>query len=138
MNSYKLGMLLHKYNIEFLLQPAQSPDLNMLDLGAWWSLGTAVNEIRYDPTWIQRAQKSSDILRDLNDTDLHSWNSWHTNRALAKLQNTFHCNHWSVESSKGTNAYDRLTAPESPTTANLTEHLEKAKLDPLWSEDFSL
>ena len=36
------------------------------------------------------------------------------------------------------NAYDRRTAPESPTIAHLTEHLQKSKLDPLWSEDYSL
>ena len=115
-----------------------SPRLEYVRFGAWWSLETAVNELRYDLTWIQRAQKPYDILCDLNDTALHSWNSWHTNHILAKLQNTVHCNYWSVVTSKGNSAYHRRTAPESPAIAHLTERLEKAKLDPLWSEAFSL
>ena len=88
MNNSKPGMLLHKHNIEFLLQPAKSTDLNVLDLGAWWSLETAVNELWYDPPWIHMAQILSDVLRDLNDTVLYSCNSWHTNHIVAKLQNT--------------------------------------------------
>ena len=86
MNNSRPRMPLHKYNIEFLIQPAQSPDLNILDLvlGGHYRL-------LFDPNWIQRAQKLSEILRDLNDTALHSWNSWHRNHVLAKQQNTLNC-----------------------------------------------
>ena len=36
-----------KPSIEFRKQPAQSPDLNVLDLGAWHSLQTAVDVVKY-------------------------------------------------------------------------------------------
>ena len=41
--------IMHNRRVQFLLQPAQSPDLSTLDLGACRSLKTDVNALRYDP-----------------------------------------------------------------------------------------
>lgn len=35
--------------ISFLTQPARSPEMNALDLGAWWSLETEVAKVKADP-----------------------------------------------------------------------------------------
>ena len=45
------GQLMSCRTVHFLLQPAQSQDLNILDLGACWSLETNLNELRYKPNW---------------------------------------------------------------------------------------
>ena len=57
-------------SVQFLPQPAQSPDLNTLDLGAWWSLETDVSALRYDPEWYLRKDKLAELLADLNETVL--------------------------------------------------------------------
>ena len=136
-NSNQGGML-ENYDFEFLLQPAQSPDLNMLDIGAWWSLETAVNDLRYDPNWSQRGLKTSDLLRELNETVMNAWHSWDTKHVLSKLQGTLFSNYWSVLSSKGSNSYDKRAATKAPTVSELSAHLEKAKSRPFWSESISI
>ena len=92
--------------VHFLLQPAQSPDLNTLDLGAKWSLETNVNELRYNPNWSSRNSRPHELLADLNDTVLQSWKSWETSEILIKLQSTLHQNYWAVLASKGRNDYE--------------------------------
>ena len=132
-NSYQ-GQLMHGRTVSFLLQPSQSPDLNTLDLGAWWSLETDVNELRYDPYWTGRNNRPQDLLADLNSTVLQSWQSWKTSDMLEKLKNTLHQNYWAILASRGRNDYDRRSAPSDPTDLQLQEHLQKARLDPLWLE----
>ena len=127
---------LENYDFGFLLQPAQSSNLNMLDLGAWWSLETAISDLRYDPNWIQRGLKTPDILRELNETVTNAWNSWDTKQVLSKLQGTLYSNYYSVSSSKGSNSYNSRAAPEASTVQELSVHLEKAKSDAFWSEPF--
>ena len=128
------GKFLFGNEIYFLLQPAQFPDLNMLDLGAWWSLETAVNELHYDPAWNQRTERPSELLRDLNETVLKTWTSWSTSEILAKLQSTLIQNYWSTLKAKGRNVYERHSALPSPTLKQLADLLDEAKTDPLWSE----
>ena len=128
------GELMHGRTVLFLLQPSQSPDLNTLDLGAWWSLETDVNELRYNPNWSVRNNKPQELLADLNDTVLQSWQSWKTCDMLQKLQTTLYQNYWAILASKGRNDYDRRSAPSNPTDTQLREHLKQARLDPLWLE----
>ena len=120
--------------VAFLLQPSQSPDLNTLDLGAWWSLETGVNELRCNPNWSARKNRPEELLADLNDTVLQSWESWETSELLQELRNALYQNYWSVLSSKGRNDYDRISAPSRHSDIQLREHLRQARLDPLWLE----
>lgn len=67
-------------HLEFVAQPPRSPDLNVLDLGAWNSLNVAVD-----------AQKNGHHLRHLSqkeiyDTVLEAWNNW---AGAEKLQSLF-------------------------------------------------
>ena len=89
----KSETVLHATKIEFLLQRKYSLDLNMLDLGAWQSLETAVNELRYDLSLSDRVQKTSDISQDLKRTELNRWNSLDNNHILSKLQKSLYSNY---------------------------------------------
>lgn len=125
---------MHGRTVTFLLQPAQYPDLNTLDLCAWWSLETAVNELPYNPDWSNRNNRPSEMFLDLNDFVLRSWRSWNISAMLQKLQSTLFQNYWSVLSSSGRNDYDCRSAPPNPTNIELYEHLQHARLNPLWLE----
>ena len=128
------GQLMWGRTVHFLQQPAQSPDLNTLDLGAWWSLETNVNELRYNPTWSSRHDRPHEFLADLNDAVLRSWKSWETSERLTKLQSTLFQNNWAVLACNGQNDYDRRSAPSNPSILQLKGHLRKARIDPIWSE----
>ena len=132
-----VGQIMHGRTIQFLLQPSQSPDLNILDLGAWWSLETDVNELRYNPQWIRRSNRPNELLADLNETVLKSWESWKTSEMLKKLHTTLHRNYWSVLCSVGRNDYDRRSAPSNPTINELSDLLQKSRSNPIWSEAFN-
>ena len=105
----------------------------MLDLGAWWSLETAVNESRYEDSWIERDGRPSDILRELNETVIQVWHSWNTSEMLTKLQNTLQANYWSVLTEQGRNDYERRSSLTLPTVEELSELLNRCQLDPMWS-----
>ena len=87
---------LENSDVELLLQPAQSPDLSTLDVGASWSLETAVNDLHYDQDWSQRGLKTSHLLGDLNETVMNAWISWDTEHVLSKLQGTLCSNYCSM------------------------------------------
>ena len=125
---------MHNRRVKFLLQPAQSPDLNTLDLGAWWSLETDVNALRYDPEWFLRKDKPAELLADLNETIMKSWKSWKTFCMLNQLHDTLHQNCWTVLTSRSRNDYDRRSASCNPPAEQLKMHLLQARYDPLWSE----
>lgn len=66
--------------VEFIAQPPRSPDLNVLDLGAWNSLNVAVD-----------AQKDGRHLRHLSQEEIYhtvqsAWTSW---AAASKLESLF-------------------------------------------------
>lgn len=80
--------------VEFVAQPPRSPDLNVLDLGAWNSMNVAVD-----------AQKNGHHLRQLSQEEIYhivqsAWNSWAAADKLASLFATLtpilplvvHCN----------------------------------------------
>ena len=123
---------MHGRTLQFLIQPAQSPDLNTLDLGAWCSLETDVNELRYDQIGIVE-----EIDQNI-DTVMQSWKSWRTSEVLRKLQSTLYQNCWAFLAFKGRNDYDRRSSPSNPSIIQLQEHLRLARLDPMWSEAMEL
>jgi len=64
--------------IIFVSQPARSPDLNALDLGAWWSLEKAVGEITQksdEETWIEAVQRRV----------MEAWNQWNAEDKCCKI-----------------------------------------------------
>ena len=109
----------------------QSPDVNTLHLGTWWSLETDVNELCYNPKWSGRNNCQQDLLADTNDTVLQYWQSWKTSKVLRKMENALHQNHWAVRASKRRNDYFCRSAPSNSTDAQLQENLQQARMDPL-------
>lgn len=74
--------------IETICQPAKSPDLNVLDLGAWYSLQVAVDKAKRDVALL------SDLILELNpekpthriiDAVRKSWNEWVSEKKISKL-----------------------------------------------------
>jgi len=66
---------------KFVSQPARSPDLNVLDLGAWWSLEKAVGEVSTksdSETWTEAVRKKV----------LCAWNKWDSGIKCAKIFST--------------------------------------------------
>ena len=64
--------------IIFDSQPSRSPDLNALDLGAWWSLEKAVGEITHksdEETWIEAVQRRV----------MEAWNQWNAEDKCCKI-----------------------------------------------------
>lgn len=86
-----------KYNkdidpgIHLHAQPGRSPDLNMLDLGAWHSLQARVLEIK-------REKDATDSMEQkLMDGCLKAWAEWSNEHAQVKLQRIWEtlCHHMS-------------------------------------------
>ena len=80
-----------KVEIEVITQPSKSPDLNVLDLGAWHSLQIAVdklkrelNEAGGECTRVQLMvlQKPEHRIIDLVET---TWHQWESAAKLSKL-----------------------------------------------------
>ena len=67
--------------LEFIPQPTRSPDLNVLDLGAWNSLQSVVEECRYE------ANPTKKLTHRLIDVVLEAWDSWQSAEKLGKLFN---------------------------------------------------
>ena len=60
-------------SVTFVSQPARSPDLNALDLGAWWSLEKAVGEVavkRDNETWIEAVTRRVFEAWKIRDAEL--------------------------------------------------------------------
>lgn len=67
--------------IEFVSQPANSPDLNVLDLGAWWSLDTAVKEVRTKPANISWNTAVREAVQK-------AWDSWVCTDSITRIFET--------------------------------------------------
>lgn len=65
--------------IEFIQQPARSPDLNVLDLGAWNSIQSAVNRLTYEK------EPTTRMTKRLADSVLEGWGKWAAEEKLGKL-----------------------------------------------------
>jgi len=65
--------------IEFISQPTKSPDLNVLDLGAWNSLQSVVEECQLE------CNPTKKINHRLIDAVLKAWTEWESANKLAKL-----------------------------------------------------
>lgn len=81
--------------IEFLAQPPRSPDLNILDLGAWNSLQAAVYRTVDKFTYVPPASASNAYDR-VNDAVMNAWEHWRTgnnpiSRIIATLEKVFQC-----------------------------------------------
>lgn len=64
--------------VSFISQPARSPDLNALDLGAWWSIEKAVGDVSKkleDETWIDAVTRQA----------LEAWNVWDSKDKCSKI-----------------------------------------------------
>ena len=64
--------------IEFKAQSPHSPDVNVLDAGAWWSLQVAVDEV--DDV---AGQTATEIV--VHDAVLRAWNTWVNSDRIQKL-----------------------------------------------------
>jgi len=65
--------------VTFCSQPARSPDLNMLDLGIWWSIGAGVTEMRQR----RKDESGADFLVGMVR---EQWLRWRRDLATEKLQ----------------------------------------------------
>lgn len=65
------GRTIRSVPIEFVTQPTRSPDLNVLDLGAWASLQTAVEEVKYKSTGA-----TEKLHERLHKAVLKAWDEW--------------------------------------------------------------
>ena len=72
----------HPPKIIFIAQPACSPDLNVLDLGAWRSMDIAVDKVKRNAT--QRQLDGMEIYNAARD----AWASWQSAEKLTKLFDT--------------------------------------------------
>lgn len=115
-------------HIIFVAQPARSPDLNALDLGAWNSLATGIRPIQssnHDIDGVEQ-QLSDRIISHVRNR----WNSWN---AMTTLQNIFDTKQriiHEVFKHDGTNEYEiprskkshkNVTAPSLPTDPILSD-----------------
>jgi len=89
----------HKPNIVFVTQPTRSPDLNVLDLGAWHSLQVAVDNYKHD-NGIR-----ADNVEDLRKLVLDTWTSLTSAATLSALFTTLDRVFHLIEEVQGGNAY---------------------------------
>ena len=87
-------------DIKFIAQPPNSPDLNVLDLGAWCSLQVAVEEL-----------KGSKRTRELRESEirevcLRAWDEWDGMDKLGKLFEMLEKILTIVKTIGGDNAYE--------------------------------
>ena len=86
-------------NIEFIAQPPHSPDLNVLDLGAWRSLDVAVDKVKRDR-----------MGRQLNNIEIYhaardAWRSWAGAEKLTALFDTLQMTWRCIIECNGANTY---------------------------------
>lgn len=80
----RIGYLIHpRLRIHFYCQPPNSPDLNVLDLGAWNSLQKAVPPLVYD-----HAIGRGNIQERIIETVQSSFQTWNARAKCAKLFDT--------------------------------------------------
>ena len=69
--------------MEFLTQPARSPDLSVLDLGAWNSIQSVVQDLKYE-----RVDCPIKIHERLRLAVLSAWENWCCEKVVSKLFET--------------------------------------------------
>lgn len=84
----------------FVAQPPHSPDLNVLDLGAWRSMDIAVDEIKRNHIGRQLS------LEEIHDAARDAWNSWNGAEKLKKLFETLQMIWPCVVRAEGGNNFD--------------------------------
>jgi len=83
---------------EFVAQPPRSPDLNVLDLGAWNSLQVAVDNLKHEGN-------PSATVSELFDRCIDAWAKWPAAQVLTKLFNTLSAVLCQVKEARGGNEY---------------------------------
>ena len=87
--------------VEFVTQPTRSPDLNVLDLGAWNSLQVAVQDIKYE-----KVECPIPIHERLRVAVLSAWETWCCEAVVSKLFATLLEVNKKVVIHKGANNFD--------------------------------
>jgi len=82
----------------FVAQPARSPDLNMLDLGAWCSINSMVPEIR---TALGHGAPIEQIITNVQ----RAWTTWNSIDKLEQLHDTLQHIYPLIHASHGGNFY---------------------------------
>jgi hypothetical protein len=94
----------HTPPVQFVQQCPQSPQLNAMDLGVWYSLAAVVQEIRYDETNVKT------ICERIEENVLSAWNTPHVWPAAIKLEKIFNTKarmHQDILKAQGHNVYVR-------------------------------
>jgi hypothetical protein len=86
--------------VTFVVQPARSPDLNVLDLGCWASLQAAVPAVKYekDPT--------KKMYNRIIDNVYKGWNEWVEQHKIEKVFKTLREVWKEVQKDKGGNRFN--------------------------------
>jgi len=84
---------------EFVAQPPQSPDLNVLDLGVWTSLQVAVDELKHERTSVLPT------VSELFDCCIDAWSRWDAAQVLTKIFDTLFNVLSLIEEENGGNRY---------------------------------
>ena len=92
-----------KVVVEVVTQPTRSPDLNVLDLGAWNSLQTAVESEKLVGDGKAENQKSFHYIIDLVK---RTWEKWESEEKLKALFDTLEENMKKIVECGGDNRYD--------------------------------
>lgn len=93
-----------KVVLEFLTQPAQSPDLNVLDLGAWFSIQAVVEEIKYERE--TETYVPARFVRRIITAVMNAWKTWLASEKLELLFLELASNVRKVLRANGGNDYD--------------------------------
>ena len=83
----------------FMAQPARSPDLNMLDLGAWCSINPLVPEIKIA---LDAAAPIEQVISNVQQ----AWSQWNSSEKLAQLDDTLQHIFPLIEKCEGGNLYE--------------------------------
>jgi len=86
--------------IQFVSQPSRSPDLNVLDLGAWNSIQQAVEQLK------KGVSKREIEPEEIRQACQNAWSLWDGQSKLEKLFNTLHRILVAVRDCHGGNQYD--------------------------------
>lgn len=86
--------------IVFIAQPPRSPDLNVLDLGAWHSMDAAIDHLR-------RAKMARElIVEELHNTASEAWSQWQGAEKLGSLFSTLRLIWEAIVRDNGGNSFE--------------------------------
>ena len=89
-----------RIRIHFHCQPPNSPDLNVLDLGAWYSIQKAVPSLVYDPS-VPKSSLEDRIITTVQE----SFTAWNARAKCADLFQTLRAFQCEVIESEGNNLF---------------------------------